>query len=67
VIDPDYTGTIKVVLYNSSKEDFYVGPYSRIAQLIIEKTVETEAEELDAMPTGIETSRGEGGFGSTGQ
>jgi dUTP pyrophosphatase len=62
-IDADYRGEIGVILANMSKEPFTVERGMRIAQMVISKhaTVEWEvAEELD------ETSRGAGGFGSTG-
>ncbi len=62
-VDADYRGEIGVILVNLSNEDFVVENGERIAQLIIakhERAVWVEAEEL------TETSRGEGGFGSTG-
>jgi len=62
-VDADYRGEIGVILVNLSNEDFIVENGERIAQLIIakhERAVWIEAEEL------TETSRGEGGFGSTG-
>lgn len=62
-VDADYRGEIGVILVNLSNEAFVIENGERIAQLIIakhEKAVWMEAEELS------ETSRGEGGFGSTG-
>lgn len=62
-VDADYRGEIGVILVNLSNEDFVVENGERIAQLIIakhERAVWIETEEL------TETSRGEGGFGSTG-
>jgi len=62
-IDADYRGEIGVLLINHGKEDFTVERGMRIAQMVIERhaIVEWEvAEELD------DTSRGQGGFGSTG-
>jgi len=62
-VDADYRGEIGVILVNLSNEPFVVENGERIAQLIIakhERAVWIEAEEL------TETSRGEGGFGSTG-
>jgi dUTP pyrophosphatase len=62
-IDADYRGEIKVILINLSNTPFVINDGERIAQMIIAKheVVEWEAvEELDV------TSRGEGGFGSTG-
>lgn len=60
VIDPDYRGEVKVVLYNFSDSDFEVKYGDRIAQLIIEKC-STPYVFVDTLP---ETSR-KGGFGST--
>lgn len=62
-IDADYRGEIGVILVNLSNEDFTIQNGERIAQLVIAKHERAEwidAEELS------ETSRGEGGFGSTG-
>ncbi|THD32774.1 dUTP diphosphatase [uncultured Flavobacterium sp.] len=62
-VDADYRGEIGVILVNLSNEAFVIENGERIAQLIIakhERAVWMEAEELS------ETSRGEGGFGSTG-
>jgi dUTP pyrophosphatase len=62
-VDADYRGEIGVILVNLSNEAFVIENGERIAQLIIakhERAVWLEAEELS------ETSRGEGGFGSTG-
>ena len=63
VIDCDYRGEVKVLLFNLSDVDFELKANERIAQLIIEKYTPTdiaEVEDLDA------TVRGKGGFGSTG-
>ena len=63
VIDPDYRGEVKVLLFNFGNEDFQVKKGERIAQLILEKisTLEIEVvEELD------DTVRGSAGFGSSG-
>jgi dUTP pyrophosphatase len=62
-VDADYRGEIGVILVNLSNEPFVVENGERIAQLIIakhERAVWAEVEKLD------DTSRGEGGFGSTG-
>ena len=63
VIDSDYRGEVKVLLFNLGEKDFEVNKGDRVAQLIIEKytiTQMTEVKELD------DTVRGAGGFGSTG-
>ena len=64
VIDPDYTGEVKVSAINHSKEDYTINPGDRIAQLLflpVEKANFVEVSELD------DTDRGVGGFGSTGR
>jgi dUTP pyrophosphatase len=62
-IDADYRGEIGVILVNLSDEAFTVENGERIAQLIIAKH---ERAEWIAVEMLSETSRGEGGFGSTG-
>ena len=63
VIDPDYTGEVKVILFNNSDNDFEIKKGDRIAQLILEKVMTPEIRELGEL---VKTLRGEGGFGSTG-
>jgi dUTP pyrophosphatase len=63
VIDADYRGEVKVILFNFSDKDFPIQQGDRIAQLIIERIYTPEiivVEKLD------ESVRGAGGFGSTG-
>lgn len=62
-IDADYRGEIGVILVNLSNEDFTVENGERIAQLVITKHERAEWVEVNELS---ETSRGEGGFGSTG-
>ncbi|KAG7902131.1 hypothetical protein KL905_000629 [Ogataea polymorpha] len=67
VIDADYRGEVKVVLFNHSSKDFEINEGDRIAQLILEKIVMAEVNELTTEQWKEETTeRGEGGFGSTG-
>ena len=63
-IDADYRGEIKVILVNLSNEVFVINDGERIAQLVIAAHAQTEWVEV--MQLG-ETSRGAGGFGSTGK
>lgn len=63
VIDSDYRGEVKVLLFNFSDTDFGVSEGDRIAQMIIEKYTQTTLTEVDELD---ETVRGDGGFGSTG-
>ena len=62
-VDADYRGEIGVILVNLSNEEFIVENGERIAQLIIAKHERAEWIEVQELS---ETSRGEGGFGSTG-
>jgi dUTP pyrophosphatase len=62
-VDADYRGEIGVILVNLSNEDFVIENGERIAQLIIAKHERAEWQEVIEL---TETSRGEGGFGSTG-
>lgn len=62
-IDADYRGEIGVILVNLSNEPFTIENGERIAQLIIAKHERAEWMEVEVL---TETSRGEGGFGSTG-
>ena len=64
VIDPDYTGEIKVVLFNHGMDDFEIKKGDRIAQLVLERCETPPIEEINIVE---DTERGSGGFGSTGQ
>lgn len=68
VIDADYRGEVKVLLFNHDNKDFKVEKGDRIAQLIIERIVTPEIEVLDTAAWNVakDTERGAGGFGSTG-
>ncbi|GMG18847.1 unnamed protein product [Ambrosiozyma monospora] len=68
VVDADYRGEVKVVLFNHSDKDFEVDVGDRIAQLVLEKIVHAEVESLSLEQWESETTeRGSGGFGSTGK
>lgn len=63
VVDAGYRGEVKVVMINLSPEPYAVERGMKIAQMLIQPVLAVEVElteDLDA------TSRGEGGFGSTG-
>ena len=62
-IDADYRGEIGVILVNLSNDDFVIQNGERIAQMIIAKHERAEWIQVQEL---TETSRGEGGFGSTG-
>ncbi|GAA5974599.1 hypothetical protein JCM5350_001212 [Sporobolomyces pararoseus] len=63
VIDADYRGKVGVLLFNLGDKDFEIKEGDRIAQLILEKIVTPEPQEVSSLD---ETVRGAGGFGSTG-
>jgi dUTP pyrophosphatase len=62
-VDADYRGEIGVILVNLSNEAFVVENGERIAQLVIAKHERAQWQEVETL---AETSRGAGGFGSTG-
>ena len=62
-IDADYRGDVGVILINHGSESFTIENGERIAQLIIAKIVQIDWDEVLDLSS---TSRGEGGFGSTG-
>lgn len=62
-IDADYRGEIGVVLVNLSNEAYTIENGERIAQLVIARHEHISWQEVDVLE---ETTRGEGGFGSTG-
>ena len=63
-VDADYRGEIGVILVNLSNSDFKIENGERIAQLVIAKHERANWLEVDKLN---ETSRGVGGFGSTGK
>ena len=63
VIDADYRGQVKVLLFNLSDTDFAVSEGDRIAQLVLERIYTPEVLEVAELE---ESVRGAGGFGSTG-
>jgi dUTP pyrophosphatase len=63
-IDEDYRGEVKVILVNHGREPFVVAHGERIAQLVVAPVAYVPVEEVAALD---ETSRGAGGFGSTGR
>ena len=63
VIDRDYRGVVRVVLFNHSDTDFKVSQGDRVAQLVLELILTPEVSTDYCLD---ETSRGQKGFGSTG-
>ncbi len=64
VIDAQYRGEIKVLLFNHSDMDFLIEPRDRIAQLLVQKVESINFLSVDDLET---TARSESGFGSTGK
>lgn len=62
-IDADYRGEVKVILINFGPV-FTVAKGDRIAQLVVQRVPSLKFEEAETLP---DTSRGSGGFGSTGR
>ena len=63
VIDADYRGEVRCLLYNAGDETIHLPASSKICQLIVEKIITPEAIWSDEISA---TDRGSGGFGSTG-
>ncbi|QJR14010.1 dUTP diphosphatase [Usitatibacter palustris] len=64
LIDSDYQGEVKVSLWNRGKTEFVVNPMERIAQMVVVPVVQME---LNIVENFDESTRGAGGFGSTGK
>lgn len=64
VIDSDYRGEILVTLTNIGEKPYTVAPFERVAQMIIAPVRLPELREVSELGG---TSRGAGGFGSTGR
>jgi dUTP pyrophosphatase len=63
LIDSDYQGQIFVSLWNRSRTPFMLNPLERIAQLVVVPVVQVAFNVVDEF---LESNRGAGGFGSTG-
>ena len=64
LIDSDYQGELKVSCWNRSQDHFTVEPGDRIAQLMFVPVVQAQWVVVDEFDV---SSRGEGGFGSSGR
>jgi dUTP pyrophosphatase len=62
-IDADYRGEVAVLLINHGRESFLIARGMRIAQLVIAAVTQANLIHIKNLP---ETTRGSGGFGSTG-
>jgi dUTP pyrophosphatase len=62
-IDPGYRGEVKVILLNLGRADYEIHPGDRIAQMVVARYEAVEWEEAEL----AESTRGQGGFGSSGR
>ena len=62
-IDAGYRGEVGVILLNTSDKDVEIKQGMKLAQAVLQKVEKISWEETDKLP---ETTRGSGGFGSTG-
>jgi dUTP pyrophosphatase len=62
VIDIDYRGEIKVVIFNLSDEDYKVTPEIAVAQIVFQRYCNVKIQIADKLS---DTSRGDKGFGSS--
>jgi dUTP pyrophosphatase len=63
VIDPDYRGSVGIVIFNHGSTDFQIHPGDKLAQLICHQFISPEIQEVVSLD---DTERGASGFGSTG-
>jgi dUTP pyrophosphatase len=63
-IDSDYRGEVQVLLVNHGNRPFVVSRYMRIAQMVVAPVIRASFATVDLL---VETVRGGGGFGHTGQ
>ncbi len=63
VIDAGYRGEVKILIHNLSNQPYTIQAGTKIAQMLIQPVEQREIKEVQELD---DTSRGEGGFGSTG-
>ena len=64
VVDSDYRGQVIVAIHNDTDSYQGIAAHDRIAQLVLMPYISMTFEEVDEL---TDTTRGEGGFGSTGK
>jgi dUTP pyrophosphatase len=64
LVDSDYTGSVRVILFNHGPEAYTVRPGDKIAQVVISPCLRPPLEIVDEL---VATDRGDAGFGSTGR
>lgn len=63
VIDAGYRGEVQIVIVNLGQEPLIIEKHQKIAQLLIQPVLSPTIQEVESLE---DSSRGEGGFGSTG-
>ena len=63
LIDSDYQGELMISVWNRGQREFTLAPFDRLAQYVLVPVVQAELTVVDAFE---DSSRGGGGFGSTG-
>ena len=64
VIDSDYRGEVKAVIFNLGETSYTINAGDRVVQLVLEKLGNGEIQEVEDLSK--DTQRGDGGFGSSG-
>jgi dUTP pyrophosphatase len=64
LIDSDYQGPVTISVWNRGKAPFTLQPLDRIAQLVVVPVVQVEFDVVEEFAA---STRGAGGFGSTGR
>ncbi|WP_372619065.1 dUTP diphosphatase [Falsiroseomonas sp.] len=62
-VDEDYRGELQVIVLNAGTEPFTIERGMRIAQAVVAPVTRASWREVETLP---DSTRGEGGFGSTG-
>ena len=62
-VDENYRGEVGVIVMNVSNEDYHIEKHQKIAQMVINKVEHLKCVEVQNVSS---STRGDGGFGSTG-
>lgn len=64
LIDSDYQGELMISVWNRGQDSFTIAPFERLAQYVLVPVVQAELDIVDSF---TDSTRGSGGFGSTGR
>ena len=64
LIDSDYQGELMISVWNRGQDSFTIAPFERLAQYVLVPVVQAELDIVDSFN---DSTRGSGGFGSTGR